>query len=96
MNEAAREKLIRAQMAGVEQVKGRLGEGKALCAIGVLLNWENWRMAHWKDLETRWGVSFSQAVPCPECGERRREANLIAHLNDEHEFDFLTIARKMP
>lgn len=39
-------------------------------------------------------------VLCPECGivtdTCAGEWNLITHLNNDHGFDFLTIANKMP
>ena len=102
MNELGREALVKAAMDGVPQAFGSYAFGKARCGLGVLGDAIGVtlmsphvlrgfrRVLDAFDLQCRF-------VTCPECGERRPgEADLIAHLNDDHKFDFLAIANKVP
>lgn len=101
MNHEQAETLRGAWMRGVPQAFGRLeGPGEALCAVGVLSTLPYARMVN---LEQR------AITKCPECGANdtwtsmdrswripiRNEITLIIHYNNDHHFDFLTIANKL-
>lgn len=88
--------LIEASLQGVRQIKGALWDPDGgFCALGLL--------------EARLGQKSLRslyATPvhgCPECGARRdarrfginTEAMLIVHLNNDHGWSFLDIARKL-
>ena len=101
MNERAREVLVKAALDGVKQVRGSYVTGTAMCALGVLAhalcgNADVVQVGE-QEFSEATGISFAiSAQECPACGKvRSSEFALIYHLNDEHELDFLTIARKV-
>jgi len=96
MTRAAREALIQAALDGVPQLIGRLFDGRGgYCALGVLE----------KLSDEQTGLS-TPVNACPICGateetyhngyEIRNEGALLVHYNNDHLFDFLTCANKMP
>ena len=95
MNEEAREALVAAEMRGQRQIKDRFNSGDGLCALGVL-GWREGQAFLDDFLKPHWGFS-SNRLQCPFC-ERvvLEETRLVAHFNDDHDFSFLDIARKMP
>lgn len=95
MKDIAREILIQAGLTGVKQIFGNFHDGSSgYCALGVL-GYDNGDYLNHALLDQKYGL-IAPAF-CPECGILAgMEFELIAHLNDSHEFDFLTIARKMP
>ena len=98
MNEQAREALVSASLQGVRQIRGIFWNGKGgYCALGVLaksLGLEGSRIEPW--YKTEHGAELSQErLQCPACNFMGVESLVISHMNDDHEFDFLTIARKL-
>jgi hypothetical protein len=104
MNERAANALIEAAMKGVRQVQGVVDDGRGgRCALGVMLEAE-YGTPSWKEQEghhrypesfTRFGMSPDPQT-CPACDRTtKNEAFLIAHLNNDHEMDFVGIARKL-
>ena len=95
MNDRAREALVAAGLKGVRQIKGALYDPRGgRCAMGVIQE------------AGAWDVSLRRPLDgCPECGAKhqtyhasmpiRTEEDLIIHLNNDHGWDFLTIARKV-
>ena len=108
MNQEARDKLVEAELQGVKQIRGQLGEqGKAQCAMGVLF----YALVSRGYVFTRksWVAEYGLDKHAPACPfmdtelENREcltllvnEAQLVVHLNDDHELSFLDIARKFP
>jgi len=102
MNQAARDALINAAMVGTPQTFGMFVEeddaGHIIgqCGLAVLGFDDETESKEWVTLAELWGLSLETAF-CPECNmSYPDEATLVAHLNDTHNFDFITIARKMP
>ena len=60
--------------------------------MGVILDAE--KGSRWRTTESRW-VPYGPQVSCPHCDMRCTEVGLIIHCNDLHQWDFLTIARKL-
>lgn len=101
MNERGVEVLVSAAMRGVKQIKGSLAHNDARCGHGVL------REALGFDLSERlrqiepeylsaYGFDLSTERVCAECGEvLANEVGYLTHLNDEHDYDFLALARKL-
>lgn len=95
MNEKAIAALVDAAMRGVRQIRYRLNDNQGgFCAVGVI----SAANAQWS------GMYDKRFHGCPFCGilndayykmPIHSEAVLIIHLNNDHEWDFLTIARKM-
>ena len=105
MNRKAYDLLVAAALRGQKQAYGQYeDEDGGLCALGVL----GWRrampassleeeMQFARACAQRVGLYRSPLTACPECASTRTtETNLLIHLNDDHKFDFLTIANKMP
>ena len=101
MNEQAREALLTAAMNGTPQIKGNLRDLKGgFCAMGVLCD-----TFGLDNLAVDAGLN-QMVDGCPECGATTQtwhagnliatETSLVIHFNNDHGFDFLTIARKMP
>ena len=92
MNERAVEVLVKAAMDGVRQIRGEMTDPDGgRCALGALgfTNTSSFAIA------LMYGMSFAPMM-CPECSVAfSDEIGLIAHLNDFHGWDFLTIARKL-
>jgi hypothetical protein len=99
MNEKAVEVLVDAALRGVPQARGSFVSGEARCALGVLGEAMGLSMVS----ETFYPCALSahyemrfHRMRCPVCHkEQFAEDRLVAHLNDAHEWDFLTIARKL-
>lgn len=102
MNDVARNKLVQAQLDGVNQIRYHYSKSDGKCAMGVLGFRVNDNVVQRSQLFKEYGFNFDDVgymkLSCPgECGKRfTLEADLVVHLNDDHEWDFLTIARKMP
>ena len=99
MNELARQKLIEAALSGVRQIKGNYTDGRGgFCAMGVL-GWadpDKNAIDHVVMMSEQYGlIAYAD---CPfECGKSRMaQRDLVIHLNDDHDLDFLGIAHKMP
>ena len=93
MNERGRQVLIDAAMTGVRQIKYRLtDETGGFCALGILYYALKWAADPTEDFDLGGKVSACS------CGAQclRNEADLMVHYNNDHGFDFLTIANKMP
>jgi len=98
MNQAARDALRAAALAGVKQLRdGQVRDGRGgLCAMGVLeeagLKLELARMH-----DTRVdGCHLCGAAKQP-CGWRiTSEISLLCHVNNDHGLDFIGVAEKMP
>jgi hypothetical protein len=94
MNAAAAQALYDAERGGIRQIRGQFADGDGgFCAIGVLAE---------RSLE--WGLELWRLSrqTCPLCGLTRSnknlmlcEADVIIHLNDDHELSFAEIARKL-
>ena len=104
MNKLAKDILMAAAMRGQKQTYEMYEDEEGLCALGVLGFRFNQSDAAREGLKKRFALrSNVEDVACPECGrsgEERAAAaqqiSLLVHLNDDHRFDFLTIANKMP
>jgi hypothetical protein len=97
VNDRAREVLIQAAMNGLRQITGRAFDADdGRCALGAL--WEALPDKSHFAMQRVYELDMARDTECPECGKRQYagEVGLIEHLNDDHRFDFLTIARKMP
>ena len=89
MNEAAANALYEAERKGVRQTRGAsMDESGGMCAGQVLLD-----AGHYSN-QAMW--------ECPLCGRdylclgwSSGEANIIVHLNDDHDLTFSEIARKL-
>lgn len=92
MNAEAAEKLVQAALTGVRQItEGYADDDGGRCAAGVL----GYRA---EKFDEALDAEYALGGPClcPACGsELSCERALIIHLNDTHEWDFLTIARKL-
>jgi hypothetical protein len=101
MNERGAEVLEAAAMKGTKQIKGRRSDGlDGYCALGIL------DAARTRNVRQEFGLT-TPVSGCPECGAMVHpgpynpgmpiadEDSLIAHLNNDHDWDFLTIARKL-
>lgn len=92
MNGKAVEVLVGAAMRGEKQAFGAFRVGDAICAYEALRRAPRPRYAH---TGTFFALSKERCA-CPECGiVQYNEQSLIFHLNDNHQCDFLTIARKL-
>jgi hypothetical protein len=95
MNHAAAEALVQAQLNGVRQIKGAIADGTGgYCAMGVIFCA---------------GVSLNHLYEihvdeCPECGATSdgyyqrpisTQYDVVVHLNNDHGWSFLDIARKL-
>ena len=95
MNQHGRDVLRKAAMDGIPQIKGHIATPDGYCAFGVL------EKAMIESSTNLWltdlySLSY-EAVVCPVCNvSSHGESNLIMHLNDLHDMDFLGIAEKMP
>jgi len=101
MNERGVEALVAAAMRGQPQGHGAYITAEGLCAFGVLAQALGWSTTAEIDrsfvlLARAYEIDMQQPRICPECGkETSSEGILIVHLNDSHQFDWLTIARKL-
>jgi hypothetical protein len=88
--------LVTAAMNGTRQIKGmHHDDAGGRCALGVMPD------------EVAWGLGLVILRPraCPACGARTQSLHLgqpianvddlVMHLNNDHAWDFLSIARKM-
>ena len=101
----AREVLIQAALDGVPQAFGTIEQERAdgtvaRCARGVL---QAAVYGRWSEGAAGLDWPIATTYPdhrCPECGREfhatAAEWQLVNHYNDDHHFDFLTIAQKMP
>ena len=101
MNTKAREALVAAALSGRPQIRGRYHreDGLGDCALGILHELDPSHTLLICGVENHAAIGLTDTpVKCPVegCQRRLREVGLVAHLNDEHEWDFLTIARKFP
>lgn len=97
MNDQGREALVQAALRGVRQIRAKFAdEHGGRCALGVLADAAglNPLVEPWSDTERAYGLDLTKQ-PCALCGFMGTESQTIAHLNDIHELDFLTIARKV-
>lgn len=101
MNQEARDRLVEAELQGVEQIRGTFAIREGRCALGVL----GFGLEGSDPLALLSKYEFSEkVVACPFVGTNlemnicypRSEAMLVAHLNDTHKLSFLDIARKFP
>ena len=106
MNQEAHDILVDASLKGIPKCKNILAVGPARCVQGVLLEaagvavcgpeagtikWVNKAVKVFTDF----GIVRS-FVPCPHgCSEKFTEMGLMLHLNNDHDDDFLDIARKL-
>lgn len=97
MNEAQAHALYEADRLGVPQIKGQTHDnlgGRGRCALGVLMDCG--LADSLQNLPVEWTL-----LPCPSCGKTQEdwpffnEAQIVAHLNDHHDFTFSEIARKL-
>ena len=108
MNQEAVDVLVAAALAGRRQVYGRLStSGGGRCALGFLceaagLVHEDGSVYYKPEILGRYGLSprlrvnpMGNDVACLTCSGALHEPTLITHLNDDHEWDLLTIARKL-
>lgn len=102
MNERGVGVLVDAAMRGQKQVRGMFYDGQGgMCASAVLSEALNRRAGvgeswSWDSLAViTEAYDLTGWRKCPECGDKMHDLNLVAHLNDAHSADFLTIARKM-
>jgi hypothetical protein len=98
MNQAGRDALRAAGLAGVPQLQGQLRDkAGGRCAFGVL---EDACGQATQGLIGFYGMGIAPIHRCPLCKSEkphlRREGNLMLHLNDRHRCDFLKIADLMP
>lgn len=106
MEERAREALVAAALAGRPQITGLFHSPKGDCAIGILHDLVE---GHKREACASLDVPLDELSLTMGLGQYNRtclvegcnhffsyETALIAHLNDSHGWDFLTIARKMP
>ena len=98
MDQRAIDALVEAGLNNRRQVFGLLYRDKGACAMGVI------REAAIKKgsleegspmRQCRWVSHAAPEVSCPYCGRCYTEIGLILHCNDDHRWDFLTIARKL-
>ena len=94
MDQRAIDALVAAGLNNRPQVFGTLHRGEGACALGVILAAEV-REERWWTVEPRWASWSDPQVSCPHCEQYGTEAWLIVHCNDVHQWDFLTIARKL-
>jgi hypothetical protein len=108
LTEKGREVLVEAALRGHPQSKGQLHSDTGDCALGVLHRHYHQEMGTETDRKLRWChqpidelvnaeylTPFSGKVTCVVCGDRPRTLHPVAHYNDVHEWDFLTIACKL-
>lgn len=110
MNQQARDLLVNAALQGRPQITKAYHSGNGDCAIGVLHDLSEqhnretcmWRerpalISQANDTIKVAGLSVDTR-PCPveKCFYAGTEGRMISHLNDEHKWDFLTIARELP
>lgn len=102
MNEKGVEVLVQAAMRGVKQIKNHLSDGQGgMCANGVLISalgrGQLTNPDQWRKYQQEYGISLeTDPRTCQLCyRDFQSEAGHIAHLNDYHDMDFLTIARKL-
>ena len=97
MNGKAADVLRQAQMDGVPQIKGHYGSSltTGVCGLGALGFRDDTSPLETRRLIREYGLE--PAGDCPQCNRRffHNQADLIAHLNDDHGFDFITIANKL-
>lgn len=106
MNTKAREALVAAALSGRLQITGRFhreGVDAGDCALGILHELDP---PHNPLCCSRTALSPANHViglsntkhgcPVKGCTVYIGEASLVVHLNDQHKWDFLTIARKFP
>ena len=108
LTEKGREVLIDAALRGHQQIRGSLHGRQGLkegdCALGVMhrhyhqkIGTEEqyrWCFLPVKELvEAGYLVEQAGLIGCPDCGIRSL-LHPVAHYNDEHGWDLLTIARK--
>lgn len=102
MNERGVEVLVAAAMRGQKQARGGFyDEQGGMCAGAVLAEALGLTVKY----RTGWVKPALEAVEeiydlhgrfqCPLCKESRVGVKIIVHLNDHHQADFLTIARKL-
>lgn len=100
MNERGFDALVAAALSGQRQIRGKLSDTTGLCALGVLYdtlyprNMRGGLEANEDDVVSSFELS-REASKCPDCEAILTEASMLVHLNDVHEWDFLTIARKL-
>ena len=96
MDQRAIDALVEAGLNNRLQIFGALRRGAGACAMGVILGAEaEKRELLWLTVEPRWASWSDPQVSCPHCEQYGTEAWLIVHCNDVHQWDFLTIARKL-
>lgn len=93
MNEQGVEALVNAQMQGVKQAFGAFISGNgARCAAQVL---RDAACRAWTFPLIEGVYELRASVECPECGWVMGEGQMICHLNDDHRYDFIKIARTL-
>jgi hypothetical protein len=101
MNERGRDALIQAALAGRPQAIGHIYDRQhGHCALGILADDAGLLDKMMPDLVSIASLAtiydLAGLRPCPTgCGYRAIEVDLIAHLNDQHHWDFLSIAHKL-
>ena len=106
LTEKSREVLVEAALRGHPQIKGQLHTDKGDCALGVLHRHYHRQMGTEIDMgwcsqsinelvNAKYLIQLSGQVPCVMCGDRIMTNHPVAHYNDVHEWDFLTISRKL-
>lgn len=97
MNSKAADALRQAALSGMPQVKYAQDDGNGgHCAVGAISMaligqcYDYWTLAPLAGFKPT-------AMYCPVCKshQSRNEGWLIAHLNNDHSWDFLTIANKL-
>jgi hypothetical protein len=99
MYDVAVEALVQAQLRGVPQIKGnragrRRGHRAERCGLGCVM--EAVDGSPWSDAYHKAGLAYTVITePCPVgCGKRLHgSVHIVTHLNDDHAFDFIKIAR---
>lgn len=99
MNGKAADMLRKAQMDGVPQIKGHYGSSltTGVCGLGALGFREEISVRQTRALMKKYSLDgHAGHAVCPECGcGFSNQASVIAHMNDNHGFDFITIANKL-
>ena len=98
MNERAREVLVQAGLRGITQIRGQRHDYRGgACALGVL----HLPLHDWNADEAMKCYADGVSVPCwadrvaAEYDLSQELEDAIVRANDDHGWDFLTIARKV-
>jgi len=104
MNQRGADALIQAGLRGDKQVEGAFVRDGGACAVGTMMLALGFGgmfgIADLDDavyaLASEYEIDLLKPVTCPECHQSvGSELCRIAHMNDKHHWDFITIARKL-